>query len=235
MPDAAIFADTQNEPSSVYVWLEWLERQLPFPVYRVTKGNLKEKALAQNTIGLPVFTRNDKGAQGKIRNRNCTRDFKLVPLKKQERIIAGIKRGQKTLGVICWIGISADEVYRMKQSRELWREHRYPLVDLRMKRADCLGWMKAHGFPEPPRSSCVFCPFHNDSEWVRLRDKEPDEFANAAQFERDLQESKVNGTFRTVPFLHRAIIPLDQVKFKPKSADGQLNIFNNECEGMCGV
>lgn len=38
MPDAAIFADTQAEPQSVYKWLDWLEMQLPFPVHRVTKG-----------------------------------------------------------------------------------------------------------------------------------------------------------------------------------------------------
>jgi 3'-phosphoadenosine 5'-phosphosulfate sulfotransferase (PAPS reductase)/FAD synthetase len=38
MPAAAIFADTQDEPASVYRWLDWLEKQLPFPVYRVTAG-----------------------------------------------------------------------------------------------------------------------------------------------------------------------------------------------------
>ncbi len=32
MPTAAIFADTQDEPASVYKWLDWLEKQLPFPV-----------------------------------------------------------------------------------------------------------------------------------------------------------------------------------------------------------
>lgn len=36
MPDCAIFADTQAEPDHVYEWLDWLETQLPFPVYRVT-------------------------------------------------------------------------------------------------------------------------------------------------------------------------------------------------------
>jgi len=40
MPDAAIFADTQAEPVSVYRWLDWLETQLQFPVHRVTAGNL---------------------------------------------------------------------------------------------------------------------------------------------------------------------------------------------------
>jgi hypothetical protein len=233
MPDAAIFADTKAEPKSVYLWLDWVEEHLPFPVIRTTKGNLAAKAIAQNTVGLPVFTKDTHGNQGKIRNRNCTRDFKLVPLKQQERVIAGITRGQKEVGVICWIGISFDEVYRMKPSREPWAEHRFPLVDMKMTRSDCFAWMEAHGFPKPPRSACVFCPFHNDTEWRRLRDEEPEEFVAAVNFERELQESKQGGTFRTVPYLHRSLLPLDQVQFSTE--DKQPNLFNNECEGMCGV
>ena len=34
MPELAIFADTQYEPSAVYEHLAWLETQLPFPVQR---------------------------------------------------------------------------------------------------------------------------------------------------------------------------------------------------------
>jgi hypothetical protein len=49
MPDCAIFADTQSEPESVYHWLDWLEQQLPFPVYRVTKGSLADTALRVRT------------------------------------------------------------------------------------------------------------------------------------------------------------------------------------------
>jgi len=45
MPDYAIFADTQAEPSHIYSWLDWLETQLPFPVLRVTAGSLKEAIL----------------------------------------------------------------------------------------------------------------------------------------------------------------------------------------------
>ena len=41
MPMAAIFSDTQAEPKEVYDWLDWLEKQLPYPVYRVTAGNLE--------------------------------------------------------------------------------------------------------------------------------------------------------------------------------------------------
>jgi hypothetical protein len=45
MPVAAIFADTQDEPKSVYVWLDWLEKQLPFPTHRVTVGKLSDRSL----------------------------------------------------------------------------------------------------------------------------------------------------------------------------------------------
>ena len=33
-------------------------------------------------------------------------------------------------------------------------------------------------------------------------------------------------------FVHRQCKPLDEVKFKK---DDQQDLFNNECEGMCGV
>tara|TARA_R110001606_G_scaffold340650_1_gene488896 strand:- start:353 stop:583 length:231 start_codon:yes stop_codon:yes gene_type:complete len=35
MIDAAIFADTGAEPKKVYEWLNWLEKQVSFPVLRV--------------------------------------------------------------------------------------------------------------------------------------------------------------------------------------------------------
>jgi 3'-phosphoadenosine 5'-phosphosulfate sulfotransferase (PAPS reductase)/FAD synthetase len=40
MPKAAIFADTQAEPKSVYTWLDWLKPQLPFPVEALAQGQL---------------------------------------------------------------------------------------------------------------------------------------------------------------------------------------------------
>ena len=49
MPDGAVFADTKREPAPVYVWLDWLEKQLPFPVHRVSKGDLGVDALLVRT------------------------------------------------------------------------------------------------------------------------------------------------------------------------------------------
>src|SRR6185295_6449323 len=85
MPAAAIFADTMSEPDGVYRWLDWLEKQLPFPVERVSKGSLRDEALRMKTTkdgriysrtDIPFFTQRPDGQKGKTRFRSCTSDYK---------------------------------------------------------------------------------------------------------------------------------------------------------------
>jgi hypothetical protein len=248
--DAAIFADTQDEPQSVYAWLDWLEQEIarsphPYPVYRVTAGRLQNAALKMrvtkdgrkySSADIPFFTKAADGSQGKITHRACTVDFKILPVLKKARELAGIKRGQKTVGAVQWIGISLDEVHRMKMSRQPWAENCWPLVDMRMRRHDCLIWMERNGYPRPPRSSCVYCPYHSNAEWRRLKDEEPEAWQRAVQFERDLQRVK-GGTdnMQAVPFLHKTLKPLDEVDLSTLEDHGQMGLWGNECEGMCGV
>lgn len=247
--DGAIFADTQVEPSAVYRWLDWLEGAIaaaphPFPVHRVTAGHLGRKALEMHVTkdgrwfskcDIPVFTRNADGGRG-IVQRKCTYDFKLRPIWSKTRKIASVKRGSKEVTVTQWIGISYDEMQRMKDARFPWLQNRYPLVEGRIRRSDCIAWMRAHGYPEPPRSACEFCPFHSDSEWRRMRDEDPEAFTRAVQFERDLQHAKAQSlNFKTTPFLHDSLVPLDEVDFSTAEDRGQLGLFQGECEGMCGV
>ena len=251
MPDAAIFADTQAEPASVYKWLDWLEPQLPFPVIRVTKGDMTSESLIikdrKDGTGrwikslIPAFIQNKDGSKG-IMGRQCTYSYKVEQLEKASRRLGQIKRAQKNITVTQWIGISWDEIQRIKPSRVAWSQQRWPLVELRMGRRDCLKWMESHGYPKPPRSACVYCPFHSDNEWRRLRDQEPEEFQRAIRFEKDLQAVKAKTErMRGVPFLHPSCVPLDQVDFRTDIERGQLSLwldeqsFGNECEGMCGV
>lgn len=251
MPDAAIFADTQAEPASVYKWLDWLEPQLPFPVIRVTRGDMTSESLIikdrKDGTGrwskslIPAFIQNKDGTKG-IMGRKCTYSYKVEQLERAARLHGKVKRGQKNVTVTQWIGISWDEIQRIKPSRVAWSQHRWPLVELRMGRRDCLKWMESHGYPKPPRSACVYCPFHSDNEWRRLRDNEPAEFARAIQFEKDLQDVKSKTErMRGIPFLHPSCVPLDQVDLSTDIERGQLSLwldeqsFGNECEGMCGV
>jgi len=248
--DGAIFADTQDEPASVYAWLDWLEAEIarlpyPYAVHRVTAGRLQNAALKMritkdgrkySSADIPFFTKAADGSQGKITHRACTVDFKILPILKKVRELAGIKRGQKTVGAVQWIGISLDEVHRMKISRHPWAENCWPLVEMRMRRHDCLLWMERNGYAKPPRSSCVYCPYHSNAEWRRLKDEEPQAFADAVQFERDLQRVK-GGTdnMQAVPFLHKSLLPLDQVDLRTMEDHGQMGLWGEECEGMCGV
>ena len=233
MPKCAIFADTQDEPQSVYKWLDWLEKQLPFPVHRVTTGKLSDKIAVR--VDIPAFVFVDGKASGLI-NRSCTRDYKITPIRRKVREIAGISgKSVKDLRVIQWIGISLDESHRMKVGRESWQQNRYPLIDLRMNRWDCLTWMQKRGFPKPVKSSCIYCPYHSDEQW-RLLTK--DEFRQACDIDKRLRNAGTNGATRTIKgtlYLHRSGVPLDQVDFSTDEDHGQQVMFGNECEGMCGV
>lgn len=249
MPEAAIFADTQAEPASVYRWLDWLEKQLPFPVYRVTKGDMTDDMLllrdrknrkpeysdqwARSLI--PSFIKNSDGTRG-IMGRQCTQNYKIDPIEKKIKELAGIKRGEKQVKVISWIGISLDEAHRMKPARTRWTQNRWPLIDIGMRRSDCLNWMRAKGYPRPPRSACIYCPFHSNIEWRQLRDEEPKEWKRAVQFEHDLQRVKAQtDKSKGIPYLHSSLLPLEEVDLSVPSDYGQTDLFGNECTGTCGV
>jgi len=140
--------------------------------------------------------------------------------------------------VIQWIGISLDEIQRMKPARHPWIKHRWPLIEMEMTRHDCKRWLSARGYPEPSRSACRYCPFKSDHEWRDQRDNEPEEFAKSVQFERQLQAVKaLTHNMAGIPFLHASLKPLDQVDFSTDTEKGQgmLHGFGNECDGLCGV
>jgi hypothetical protein len=245
MPDAAIFADTGAEPQAVYDYLNWLEPLLPFPVYRVGSNiTLTAAQLRTTTKGdgteyvrnlLPAFTRNPDGSQGMLL-RKCTGEYKITPIKQKVR---ELWKGSGAECVVQWIGISRDEAVRMKPSGVGYISHRWPLIELGMLRSNCLEWMERNGHPAPPKSACVYCPYHSDAHWRSMRDEAPDEFQVAVEFERawnrlleaEFGESKMRGEVR----LHRSMVPLDQADLSTSEERGQPSLFNNECEGMCGV
>lgn len=246
MPDCAIFADTQGEPQSVYRWLDWLEKQLPFPVHRVTQGNLMEESLtlkrSKDGLGsyvrnvVPAYTALPNGRREGMLLRKCTGDFKIAPLQRKQRALMKAA-GDKAL--ISWIGISLDEAQRMKPSRVKYIRNIWPLVDKGISRLDCLQWMRDRGYPQPPKSACTFCPYHDDAQWRDLKNNEPEEFEKAVQFEKDwnrvvLTDKRPSQTKSTI-YLHRSCKPLDQVDFRNAADHGQTDMFGDECEGMCGV
>ncbi len=239
--DGAIFADTKAEPAAVYKHLDWLETQLPFPVYRVSAGDLRAEILGamngQNRMDArpPFFT-----LRGGMLRRQCTQDYKIAPIQRKVRELAGIARGSrgpKHVVVEQVIGISFDEVGRMRDSRFRWIVHDYPLVDRRLTRKDCLSWCERHGFPLPPKSACTFCPFHDDALWRSMKRSDPNSFADAVLVDEAIRAG-MPGPKRPKGeawFLHASRTPLATVDFSNADDHGQGRLFGQECEGMCGV
>ena len=240
-PDCAIFADTQWEPEAVYEHLAWLRSPnvLPFPVHIVTAGNIREAIRKrQDTSGgrfsaVPWFTINRDGSKG-LAQRQCTSEYKLAPIKREIRRLLGKGTHDRIppASVNVLIGISLDEAHRMKPARQAYLVNCWPLVEQEVTRKDCLDWLQANGYPRPPKSACIGCPFRPSHEWRVMRDHQPDEWADAVAADRELRGPAYAGLPSTY-FMHPDRVPLDLVELG--AGDRHLDGFGNECEGLCGV
>jgi len=171
---------------------------------------------------------------GMIR-RACTTDYKIVPIRRKVRELLGLtrKRSPAILVAEQWIGISLEEASRIKPNFEDWQVNRWPLIEKRMTRRDCLAWLLRHDYPEPPKSACIGCPFHDDARSRFMRDHDPAAWAYAVDID-DTLRTGLRG-IRGAIYLHRSCIPLSQVDLSTAGDRGQLDLWPNECEGMCGV
>ena len=256
LPDdaVAVFADTQEEPQAVYSHLEWL-KSLEWPrIYIMTAGKLGDDLVTgQTSTGLrhnpdkprfaaiPAFTTD--GASDGITRRQCTKEYKTEVIQKTiRREIIGLAKGRridKDTEVHQYIGISRDEARRSVgvkaniESRRGWFAH-FPLMDLGWTRQDCLRWLADKVPHQVPRSACVFCPFHSDAEWLRIKKDDPVGWQRAIEIDTALRTpgSVANRDMRQTMYLHRSHKPLAEVNLNEK----QIGLgFNLECEGMCGV
>ena len=244
MPTCAIFADTGREPRAVYDHVAWLRSPnvLPFPVHVVSAGDLGAEIRAasrgeqRNDARPPFFIRNPDGTRGILR-RQCTGDYKIDPIQKKVRDLLGLlpgQRGPREATVVQWIGISLDEIVRVKQSRVSWIKNRHPLIDLRMRRWDCLLWLKRHDYPQPPKSACTFCPYRSDESWRHMRDTDPAAWADAIETDRAIRSPGYVGQMGEA-YMHDSLLPLEQVDLSTARERGQPDLMGNECEGVCGV
>ncbi len=239
--DCAIFADTGYEPKSVYNYLNLLKKIVKFPIYQVCKGNIKEdiiNSIKNNTKfpTAPFFTQNAiTGKKGMLR-RQCTFDYKISVIRKKLRELCNVgykKRFPKDKYIEQWIGISTDEIQRMKPARDPYILNRHPLIEMNMSRQDCINWMKKNEFPLPEKSACIMCPYHNDAYWHFMKTERPSEFADAVEFDKNIRTGAKN--IKDNLYLHRSCKNLDEVEFNKKEDDKQLDMFNNECEGLCSI
>jgi len=225
--DYAIHADTTHERTATYEfarrWTPWLE-QHGIPVLTVPPDD-GGRVLRWHGVALPAYTVTERG-NGMI-GRQCTNHWKVYPTFAAIRQLLGPRWRQKRVDM--WVGISWDEAHRMKPSGRRYINRCWPLAARYITRAQCVAWLEWHGIEVPQKSSCVFCPFQSNREWQQLP---PDDWGKAVAVDHAIRDALLPGRL----FLHPARIPLEAVDLRSEAErNGQLSLWQNECEGHCGV
>jgi len=248
--DLILFADTGNEPKEVYEWLNHLKKlvgsKFKIEVVRNTQNTghiLKDYMSEEGRFGLiPTHIKKKDGKKG-FGLRTCTSEYKIKPIQDRIRNELGVKHYLTSKAVEMIMGISIDEIQRAKNPVSKWQVNCYPLIENNISRSDCVHYFKHTDYGQPPRSACIVCPFHSNKEWQHLKDNHKEEFASAIVFDDWLRDpnSKSVGLDKfkkyddtSEQYLFDKLIPLKDATFKEDS-DYQYSLFDDECEGMCGV
>lgn len=249
--DVAIFADVQDEPRDVYEHLERLQNLGGIEIVTVTAGRLSEQLVngmdgnGGRFVSIPSHL-SDAGAKAGIGRRQCTAEYKIKPIEQEIRRRMGavgkpLANGDTVTQVF---GLSYDEPKRVDRVKMQYAARRgwyaeFPLFEEFITRDDCLVYLRKRWKHEVPRSACVFCPYHSDTEWARIRDTDPDSWQRAIEIDRAirLETSACTRGMNATQYLHKSCVPLEFVELKPAAKDGQQKFqwSNMDCEGMCGV
>ena len=108
---------------------------------------------------------------------------------KKIRELLGLAHGEKRkkdTHVELLMGISKDEIVRMKENRVRWVTNVFPLVELDMSRQDCKDWFANRYDRVLPRSACIYCPYKTNKEWLQLKTDYPDDWVKAVEFDKNI-------------------------------------------------
>lgn len=218
--EAAVMSDTGAEMPGTYAHVEimhdWLKaRGMTLYVVQAVAGSL-ETYVREKSTAIPVRLKNGIG------HRQCTLQWKA-------EVIAQWLAAHECETATVQLGISVDEYHRMKASPTKWITHRYPLVDMRLTRADCRKIIEDAGLPVPPKSACYFCPFHRHSTWQNLAVFEPELFEKAAQIEDVINARRDAGD---QAYLSSKMRPLRQA-FSTAQMPLDLPEDDDQCGGYC--
>lgn len=226
--DYAAFADTGWERPETYAALDRLENEVARPagieVVRLRAGDIRRDALDPNSrfSTMPMFIRNPDGTKGMLR-RQCTSTYKIKILLAEARRRLGaevfddgrVGRVKRHKSLSMWVGISADEFTRAKDSGVKYAVNRFPLLELGLTRADTQAYLDDHGFAAVSKSACVGCPYTSNAGWRNLRDNHPEQWNQAVEFDRAIREGSARANANGRPllgqaFLHPSLQPLDE-------------------------
>jgi len=125
------------------------------------------------------------------------------------------------------MGFSTDEIHRagrIKQTKKY--HHQYPLLDLQINRNQCAALVERTFNSAPPKSSCIFCPNHKQSEWIDV--KSSCDWEKLIEIDSKIRTANAkNGIERQ--FITPDCKPINEVDFDEKNEV----IFSRTCAGEC--
>lgn len=190
------FTDTGKELPEVYEFLGRLEGFLGKPIARLNPRRDFDFWLREYKHFLPS-----------AQTRWCTRQLKLAPF---EQWIRPMLAAGDT--VTSYVAIRADEEYREGYtSKHENLKVRLPFREGGIDKKGVMDILESSGVGIPKyydwrsRSGCTFCFFQQKIEWVRLKERHPDAFEEAKQYEKNALE---HGS----PFTWTQGEPLDELE-----------------------
>jgi hypothetical protein len=248
IPQNIIFADTGAEPNTVYRHIDLVSRLLidaGFSFNIVFKKNKEGDFIpidhlhGRGITTIPYFTHGSDSKIGMLR-RQCTNEYKIEPITQFIRTNLGYFPKQRvTHDINLWLGISLDESSRMSTNKLKWITNQYPLIQLKLTAADCTALASYYLGYLPPKSSCYMCPFTNQERWQTMKQLDPDTFAKACEFDRNIRHLSTFGKISNPCYIHPSGLPLDRAvldqPFLPGFHTSAVRGFSQECQGHCGV
>lgn len=173
------FTDTGKELPEVYEFLGRLEGFLGKPIARLNPRRDFDFWLAEYKHFLPS-----------AQTRWCTRQLKLAPF---EQWIKPMLAAGDT--VTSYVAIRSDEEYREGYtSKHENLKIRLPFREAGIDKKAVMDILESSGVGIPKyydwrsRSGCTFCFFQQKIEWVRLKERHPEAFEQAKQYEKNALE-----------------------------------------------
>ena len=234
--DYAVHSDTTWEMSYTYEfakqWTPWLEER-GVKVVTVSDPIAPMQASDNSRQSHSPFYTIKEGKEGQLR-RSCTQRWKITPIRRFETKMLAERGLKKTPGVIeQWMGITFDEVFRAKVSDVKYITNRFPFLEMKWTRQDCLLWLGKHGLPSPGKSSCTFCPYHNKRMWQNMKRENGEDWEQAVDVDMAIRDKRPPYPL----FVHSARVPLPEaVKIPEDEGYVQPELFDTSdiCDsGYC--
>lgn len=238
--DAALHADTGHERAETYAfaekWTPWLEaRGVRVVTVRAPDTRVLRHRSKSLEMMLPAHTTWPDGKPSGLSRRQCTREWKIRPMRRwgaEELKQLGLK---KTPGIIeKWLGITLDEIERMRASSGVkYVTLNYPFIE-QLNRAWTRGmamqWLKKNDLGIPVKSSCIFCPYHDRQTWREIQLADNGDWEKAIAVDEAIRHKRPGYTC----YLTAERKPLVECDFRSQEDHGQLTLWEaEECSGMC--